>query len=405
MAPSNDIKWLVVEKRLPGPMTTRTSPPTRDSLTTEGGFLEAWAQGYMVGSLIILILIVFCNYRPRIWLHKLILLELILAIWHGTFIFVHDPAYGWYLSSTATLLFISYFLHNVVSWLKIRPFLPCWGSRVFIISLVCVQPFWIVEAWSNFAYFNSLGSDANVRTRPWEALVRDPWWIFTTWELVSSIKKTYAFTLWTLMRINTRFAIMLLCMAISIVFLLTDVVVSAAKLTASSGINPYWRFALVFKCASDTIFLDDFKSVLDDIVARKFNPTRNDVRRTSVTRSPHRDGDSGKRSHSVNRGETFIECSSLEDPFLRPVHTSIVSSQPSPTNMKYLNPFSLERQASVPKIYVQHEATVISHSRKPSHESWDSNTPVVTRPVHAVYGIDGAGAHDSVASLCNGNMV
>lgn len=44
-------------------------------MTTEGGFLEAWAQGYNVGSLIILILIVFCNYRSGILLHKLILFE------------------------------------------------------------------------------------------------------------------------------------------------------------------------------------------------------------------------------------------------------------------------------------------------------------------------------------------
>jgi hypothetical protein len=66
---------LALAKRFPGTATTRTSPPTRESMTTEGGFLEAWAQGYNVGSLIILILIVFCNYRSGIWLHKLILLE------------------------------------------------------------------------------------------------------------------------------------------------------------------------------------------------------------------------------------------------------------------------------------------------------------------------------------------
>jgi len=75
MAPFNDMTRLILEKRLPEPATTRTSPPTRASLSTEGGFLEAWAQGYNVGSLVILILIVFCNYRPGIWLHKLILLE------------------------------------------------------------------------------------------------------------------------------------------------------------------------------------------------------------------------------------------------------------------------------------------------------------------------------------------
>jgi len=138
--------------------------------------------------------------------------KLVLALWHGTFIFVKDPYYGWYLSATATLLFMSYFLHNVVAWLKIRPFLPTWGSRVFIISLVCVQPFWIAEAWSNFAYFNGLGSDANVHMRPWEALVRDPWWIFTTWKLIDAIKKTYGFKIFSLIQINTRFGIMLLCM-------------------------------------------------------------------------------------------------------------------------------------------------------------------------------------------------
>ncbi|EDU40878.1 conserved hypothetical protein [Pyrenophora tritici-repentis Pt-1C-BFP] len=279
-------------------------------MTTEGGFLEAWAQGYNVGSLIILILLVFCNYRSGIRLHKLILLELVLAIWHGTFIFVEDPRYGWYLSSTASLLFISYFLHNVVSWLKIRPFLPCWGSRLFIISLLCVQPFWVVEAWSNFAYFNQLkvGSKVNLRTRPWEALLRDPWWIFTTWKLMHSIKQTYAYSIWTLICINRRFGVMLACMLLSIAFLIADVVVSAAKITALSGINPYWRIALVFKCASDTIFLDDFKSVLDDIVARKFSSAGDTVHRGSVPGTVT----NRRLSRSPSRGEEFIECSALE---------------------------------------------------------------------------------------------
>jgi hypothetical protein len=75
MAPFIDFTDLVLAKRFPEPATTRTSPPTRASLSTEGGYLEAWAQGYNVGSLVILILIVFCNYRSGIWLHKLILLE------------------------------------------------------------------------------------------------------------------------------------------------------------------------------------------------------------------------------------------------------------------------------------------------------------------------------------------
>lgn len=78
MAPFSTFDLSALHKRAPDPIaepSTRTSPPTRGSLSTEGGFLEAWAQGYNMGSLVILILIVFCNYRSGIWLHKLILLE------------------------------------------------------------------------------------------------------------------------------------------------------------------------------------------------------------------------------------------------------------------------------------------------------------------------------------------
>ncbi|KAF1911261.1 hypothetical protein BDU57DRAFT_97534 [Ampelomyces quisqualis] len=405
MAPTYDMTLLALAKRSAEPTTTRTSPSTRESLTTEGGILEAWAQGYNVGSLVILILIVFCNYRSGIRLHKLILLELVLAVWHGTFIFARDPVYGWYLSVTATLLFISYFLHNLVSWLKIRPFLPRWGSRFFIISLLCVQPFWVAEAWSNFAYFNSLGSNANVRTRPFEALLRDPWWIFTTWTLVSSIKKTYGFKLWALVRINKRFGVMLLCMALSIVFLLTDVAISAAKLSTNSGINPYWRFALVFKCASDTIFLDDFKSILDSIVARKFSSTGDGIHRNSIGPSSNSHSGGHKRSRSLNRGEDFIECISLENPVQRPVHTSMPFSQSSPPKSKYLNIFSKGRRASMLRINVQNDTADRTQARTPSHESWGSDSAQLARPAHAVYINERGQANESDASLFNGRMV
>jgi hypothetical protein len=73
MAPIENIQEIVL-KRTPD-TSSRTEAPTRSSLTLEGGFLESWAQGFNVGALVILILIVFCNYRRRILLHKLILLE------------------------------------------------------------------------------------------------------------------------------------------------------------------------------------------------------------------------------------------------------------------------------------------------------------------------------------------
>ncbi|KAL6712200.1 hypothetical protein ACN47E_000077 [Coniothyrium glycines] len=380
MAPLSSISLLVLGKRAPlafPELPTHKSPPNRDSLGTADGMLESWAQGYHVGSLIILILIVFCNYRSGILLHKLILLELVLAIWHGTFIFVPDPAYGWYLSATATLLFISYFLHNIVSWIKIRPFLPRWGSRAFIISLLCVQPFWIAEAWSNFAYFNGLGSDANVRMRPWEALIRDPWWIFTTWKLLDAIRQTYGFNLWTLVNINRRFGIMILCMFLSIVFLLTDVGVTAARVSAESGINPFWRFALVFKCASDTIFLDDFKSVLDDIVAHKFSSTGDIVHGGFIVHHRH---DSSKRSRSASRGPVSNESHDL-------THTRIpVRSRPKRSRLQLpCHKETKQSKVAVPLIQIKKDYTIISHIRTPTPDGWNNPNSVIPRPEHAVH--------------------
>lgn len=60
----------------------------------------------------------------------------------------------------------------------------------------------------------------------------------------------------------------------------------------SCGFRCYVNFpklALVFKCASDTIFLDDFKSVLDGITAKAFARTGGLV---------HKGGSAGQRSQS-----------------------------------------------------------------------------------------------------------
>lgn len=280
--------------------------------------------------------------------------------------------------------------------------MPKWGSRFFILSLLAVQPFWIAEAWSNFEYFNSLGTDVNERMRPWEALVRDPWWIFTTWKLIDAIKKTYGFKLWALININRRFGVMLACMFISIGFLLTDVGVSAARVTADSGINPYWRFALVFKCASDTIFLDDFKSVLDDIIACKFSSAGGTVHRGSVTGAGAGVGHGvRKRSHSSMRGDPeLIECEPIPSPI-----TDISSPPPTAkTKSKYLNPFSSRDRtvAPVPKIHVQQETTVTSELRKPSQESWASEAGILSKPESAIYGHKKDNSSSGSLSICVG---
>lgn len=48
-----------------------------------------------------------------------------------------------------------------------------------------------------------------------------------------------------LIRHSPRFGIMLLCMFLSIIFLVTDVAVTA-RISTQSGINPFWRVRYPF---------------------------------------------------------------------------------------------------------------------------------------------------------------
>jgi hypothetical protein len=54
-------------------------------------------------------------------------------------------------------------------------------------------------------------------------------------------------------------------MTFSVIFVLGDVlsVTSVFKSSLPTGINPFWKLAYVFKCFTDTIILDDFKTALD----------------------------------------------------------------------------------------------------------------------------------------------
>jgi hypothetical protein len=206
--------------------------------------LEAWSQGFLVGGLIILIMITLANIRKGVLLHKLILLELVFSLGHGTFIFCADPTYGWYLSSTATLLYISYFIHNIVSWMKIKPFLSRLASTFFISTVILVTPYWVAEIYLNFEYFNGLGNNSFAYTRPWEVVVRDGWWIFTGCWLMYSIKRGYDLTSVELVRISPRFGILLLCMLISIAFMVVDVAVTVSHVFGNEGVNPFWKVRL-----------------------------------------------------------------------------------------------------------------------------------------------------------------
>lgn len=91
---------------------------------------------------------------------------------HGTFIFVPAPVYGWYLAATAIGLIISWSLHNVIAWLKNRPFMSRGLSLCYVGTIILVQPYWATEIYANFAYFNNIDVAVYEKIRPLEALFR-----------------------------------------------------------------------------------------------------------------------------------------------------------------------------------------------------------------------------------------
>ncbi|KAL2821678.1 hypothetical protein BJX63DRAFT_378897 [Aspergillus granulosus] len=232
--------------------------------------LEAWSQGLMTGSLVIMAAVTYSNMRSGVLLHKLILLELILALAHGTFIFAPDPVYGWYLASSAIGLIISWSLHNVIAWMKNRPFMGRKLSLFYVGTIVLAQPYWATEIYANFAYFNNINPKVYEAIRPWEALFRDPWWIYTTCNLFWVVKTHYNFGIIELVQECPRFGLMLASMCLSIVFIVLDVlsVTGALKRAMPLGINPFWKLCFMFKCLCDTIILDDFKTALDKLSSR-----------------------------------------------------------------------------------------------------------------------------------------
>lgn len=175
------------------------------------------------------------------------------------------PVYNWYLSVTAIFLNCSWSLHNVIAWMKNKPFLSKRGSWLYIGTVVLVQPYWILEIVANFLYFSDT-SRLFTKTRPYEALFRDPWWIFTACSLFYNIKSRYEFGFLELIRVSPRFGVLLASMLVSICFLIVDVLAVTHALPSSGlpdGINPFWKLAYVFRCLTDMIILDDFKTALD----------------------------------------------------------------------------------------------------------------------------------------------
>lgn len=157
---------------------------------------------------------------------------------------------------------------NVVAWMKLRPFLCQRASRIFIGTDILAQPYWIVEIYASFCYFHNVNK-LFLKTRPWETLFRDPWWVVATVYLFYNIKARYDLTLCQMLRVSPRFAIMLSSMILSIIFIILDVLSVTPVLSSSLpiGVNPFWKLSFVFKCLTDSVILDDFKTALDQLHA------------------------------------------------------------------------------------------------------------------------------------------
>jgi hypothetical protein len=206
------------------------------------------------------------NMRRGVLLHKLILIELIFGMPHGTFIFPKPPAYGWYLSVTAIFLNTSWVMHNIIAWIKNKPFLSKRVSYFYIGTVLLSIPYWILEIYANFTFFNNINNLFHY-TRPYEAIFRDPWWIFTVCNLFWNIVRRYEFSLIELIRVSPRFGVLLASMIMSVGFIIVDICSVTGALSSSlpQGINPFWKLAFIFKCLTDTIILDDFKTALDKL--------------------------------------------------------------------------------------------------------------------------------------------
>lgn len=79
---------------------------------------------------------------------------------------------------------------------------------------------------------------------------------------------------------SPRFGILFASIILAVIFTALDVVCSIHSFIGSTdGINPFWKLAVVFKCLTDAILLDDFKTELKRLGLKRIK--RDEKRRDS----------------------------------------------------------------------------------------------------------------------------
>jgi hypothetical protein len=152
--------------------------------------------------------------------------------------------YGWYLSSTAALLYLSWIVHNYVAWMKVRPFFSdprgifkpktgLWVRNVYLTTLAASVGPIIFQIYDNFRFFNNI-SDFYTVVRPYEPLMRDPWWVFTCVVLFHVIAKSYGTGVVELVKRSPRFGILLGSIILAMTFTALDIVSSIHNFIGST---------------------------------------------------------------------------------------------------------------------------------------------------------------------------
>lgn len=79
---------------------------------------------------------------------------------------------------------------------------------------------------------------------------------------------------------SPRFGILFIAIILALIFTALDIVSSIHSFIGSTdGINPFWKLSLVFKCLTDAILLDDFKTELKRLGVKRMK--RDEKRRNS----------------------------------------------------------------------------------------------------------------------------
>jgi hypothetical protein len=162
----------------------------------------------------------------------------------GTFCFFGFRGYGWYLSSTAMFLYLSWIIHNIVAWMKIKPFFMDsrsmfkpetgkWVRRIYLGTLALTVPFICWQIANNYRFFNNI-NDYYVSVRPYEPLMRDPWWVFTCLTLFHVINSVYGTGVFELIKRSPRFAILLIAICLALIFTAVDIAASIHNFTGST---------------------------------------------------------------------------------------------------------------------------------------------------------------------------